>query len=301
MSDSSGASTRIAIAIATVGRPEVLQAALRWLGHQFRLPDAVYVCAPTKDDLAVRGTHIEATVILGHRGSSPQRNAIIAAARNYDILLFLDDDFFPDVAYLAEIEKLFQAEPDVVIATGNVVLDGIMGPGVSIEQAKAILETRQYQEANEPPLRDVYNGYGCNMAVRNAALRESGILFDEKLPLYAWLEDVDFSRRLSAYGRIVKLNSARGIHLGVKRGRQRGELLGYSQIANPIYLARKGTLSWPRALRQIGKNVAANCLKSIRPEQYVDRRGRLRGHIFALCDLSVGRLHPERVLDLAGR
>jgi GT2 family glycosyltransferase len=301
MSDSSGASTRIAIAIATVGRPEVLQAALRWLGRQSRLPDAVYVCAPTKDDLASRGTEIEATVILGHRGSSVQRNAIIAAARDYDILLFLDDDFFPDIAYLAEIEKLFQAEPDIVIATGNVILDGIMGPGVSIEEALAILETRQFKAESEPPLRDVYNGYGCNMAVRNVPLRESGILFDEKLPLYAWLEDVDFSRRLSRYGRIVRLKTARGIHLGIKRGRQRGELLGYSQIANPIYLARKGTFSWPRALRQIGKNVAANCLKSIRPEQYVDRRGRLRGHIYALCDLSIRRLHPERVLKLLKR
>jgi GT2 family glycosyltransferase len=301
MSDSSGASARIAIAIATVGRPELLHAALRWLGHQLRLPDAVYVCAPAKDDLAVRGANMEATVIIGHRGSSVQRNAIIAAARDYDILLFLDDDFFPDVTYLAEIEKLFQAQPNVVVATGNVVLDGIMGPGVSVEQAMAFLETRQHRDSNDSTLCDVYNGYGCNMAVRNAALRESGILFDEKLPLYAWLEDVDFSRRLSAYGRIVRLNSARGIHLGVKRGRQQGHLLGYSQIANPIYLARKGTFSWPRALRQIGKNVAANCLKSIRPEQYIDRRGRLRGHIYALRDLLVGRLHPERVLDLVGR
>jgi GT2 family glycosyltransferase len=242
-----------------------------------------------------------ANVILGHRGSSVQRNAIIAAARDYDILLFLDDDFFPDIGYLAEIEKLFQAEPNVVIATGNVVLDGIMGPGISIEEAMAILGPRKYEKGREQPLRDIYNGYGCNMAVRNVTLKESGILFDEKLPLYAWLEDVDFSRRLSPYGRIVKLDSARGVHLGVKRGRQSGELLGYSQIANPIYLARKGTFSWPRALRQIGKNVIANCVKSIHPERYVDRRGRLRGHIYALYDLSVRRLHPERVLDLLKR
>jgi GT2 family glycosyltransferase len=261
------------------------------------MPDAVYVSAPTKDDLPIRITDIAAKVILGHRGSSVQRNAIIAAARDYDILLFLDDDFFPDIGYLAEIEKLFQAEPNVVIATGNVVLDGIMGPGISIDDAMAILGPRKYEKTREQPLRDIYNGYGCNMAVRNVTLRESGVLFDEKLPLYAWLEDVDFSRRLSPYGRIVKLNSARGVHLGVKLGRQNGELLGYSQIANPIYLARKGTFSWPRALRQIGKNVTANCLKSIHPERYVDRRGRLRGHIYALCDLSIRRLHPERLLD----
>src|SRR3546814_2466766 len=45
--------------------------------------------------------------------------------------------------------------------------------------------------ADVPPgaawLEDVYNGYGCNMAIRMAPVREAGLLFDENLPFYGWL------------------------------------------------------------------------------------------------------------------
>jgi hypothetical protein len=91
-------------------------------------------------------------------------------------------------------------------------------------------------------LCDTYKGYGCNMAPRLVPLHRHSLRFDEDLPLYGWLDDVDLCRRLSAYGRIVKNWNMIGVHLGTKRGRTAGIRLGYSQIANPIYLRRKGTL-----------------------------------------------------------
>ncbi|AZO77314.1 hypothetical protein B5U98_17255 [Bosea sp. Tri-39] len=41
----------------------------------------------------------------------------------------------------------------------------------------------------------------------------------------------------------------RGVHRAVKRGRTSGLRVGYSQIANTVYLARKGTMRRLRALR----------------------------------------------------
>ena len=79
------------------------------------------------------------------------------------------------------------------------------------------------------------------MSVRLDLARRHRLTFDEQLPLYGWLEDVDFSRRVAGYGRVVKVSAARGVHLGVKAARQRGVQLGYSQVANPVYLMRKGT------------------------------------------------------------
>uniref|UniRef100_UPI00195349D0 glycosyltransferase family 2 protein n=1 Tax=Escherichia coli TaxID=562 RepID=UPI00195349D0 len=65
-------------------------------------------------------------------------------------------------------------------------------------------------------------GYGCNMTVRLSVIHAHGIRFDEDLPLYAWLEDVDLSRRMAPYGRIVGSATMRGVHLGSKRGRSSG-------------------------------------------------------------------------------
>ena len=69
-----------------------------------------------------------------------------------------------------------------------------------------------------------------------------GVRFDENLPLYGWAEDVDFCRQLATYGRIVENARTTGVHLGSNSGRTSGVCFGYSQIANPLYLWRKGTL-----------------------------------------------------------
>ena len=91
--------------------------------------------------------------------------------------------------------------------------------------------------------------------------------------------------------------AARGVHLGVKLGRTSGTRLGYSQVANPIYLARKGVYPWVRVVRDLGRHLLVNCVKSIRPEPYIDRRGRLRGNARGFADLLRGRLRPERILE----
>jgi GT2 family glycosyltransferase len=289
---------RIAIGIATVGRPLLLRASLDELARQARPPERIVVCAPCADDIGVVADDATIDVVLGPRGLTRQRNAILDQVRDCDVVVFFDDDFLPTSSYLEVVERVFTARPDVMMTTGLVIADGIIGPGISLEEARSWLSvfgpiTRDWRD-----LEEVANGYGCNMAMRIAAVEAAHCRFDERLPLYGWLEDVDFGHQLAQRGRIVKTLAAQGVHLGIKEGRQSGMRLGYSQIANPIYLSRKGTLPWLRALRLISRNIAANLLRLMIPEPYIDRSGRASGNIKAFKDLLSGSLTPERILEL---
>ncbi|EWY37098.1 hypothetical protein N825_21875 [Skermanella stibiiresistens SB22] len=290
----------VVVAIATKGRPETVGQTIAQLEHQTRRPDLVIVCAPEERDIVgLRCRFPEVKVLLGGRGLAHQRNEMLRAVDSFDIAIFLDDDFLAGRGYVEATERAFLKDPGVVMVTGTVVKDGILGPGFSHSTALAYLDEAEESatpEADE--WTEVYNGYGCNMSVHLLAARAAGALFDEGLPLYAWLEDVDFSRQMARHGRIIRISSAFGVHRGVKGGRQSGVKLGYSQIANPIYLARKGTCSWRKACFLMSRNMMANAARSFRPEPYVDRIGRVIGNLRALLDLITGRLRPSRISSL---
>lgn len=287
----------IAVGIATVGRPAVLVQMLKRLRMQTRAPDAIIVCAPNSADVeGVAEAFSEAIILPGSRGLPHQRNVILRHVSAFDVVVFFDDDFVPCRHYLENVEKIMIRHPDVVVTTGNVLIDGIRGPGLTFEAADSELQHCCSPSDVNCSLEEVFNGYGCNMSLRLAPARAHGLAFDETLPLYAWLEDVDLSRQFAPFGRVVKSEATRGVHLGIKSGRQSGVRLGYSQIANPVYLIRKGTYTWRRGFYLIGRNVAANLIRSFWPETWVDRRGRLSGNIRAILDLVAGRLDPARVL-----
>jgi hypothetical protein len=93
----------------------------------------------------------------------------------------------------------------------------------------------------------------------------------------------------------------RGVHLGTKTGRTPGVKLGYSQIANLVYLMRKGTVSRHRAFDMMGRNLASNLYHTLRPVAWADHSGRLWGNLLACIDLALGRCDPQRVLALGAR
>ncbi|TAY90832.1 glycosyltransferase [Rhizobium leguminosarum] len=285
---------RMAVGIASAGRPSILQETVDYLTA---LPDQakrLIVCVPAIDDAAGLADRLDVEVIVGSRGLTSQRNRIIQAAADTDVLIFLDDDFIPAAAFLSRMAAVFAANPDVAIATGEVLADGILDGGLSMSNALQVLETAA--EGAEQ-VTEVYNAYGCNMAVRLSPILEHALTFDEQLPLYGWLEDVDFSRSIARYGRSVRVEGARGVHLGVRSGRQPGRRLGYSQVANPVYLIRKGTMSKGRAITQIGRNILANMRGLLFNDRLIDRWGRLNGNLLALSDLLVGRASPSRILE----
>ncbi len=290
----------ISIGIATVGRRDILSATIKQLSKQTRPPDRLYICPVSPNDLDLScldefpAAH---EVVNGPQGSSHQRNAIMRCAKTTDIIVFFDDDFLADPCYLAETERLFVDHPDVVVATGCVLADGATGPGLSVSDGLSIL-AQQSQPIGDADLELTYGAYGCNMAIRLAIAIKNGIEFDEKLPLYGWWEDIDLSRRLSPFGRICRSNQLRGVHLGWKAGRSPGKRLGYSQVANLLYLRAKGSISSRVAFKRIAMNVAANFGRSFYPEPWIDRRGRLLGNAIAFAHLFRGKLSPEYVAKL---
>jgi glycosyltransferase involved in cell wall biosynthesis len=291
---------QVVIGIASADRRKQLGLTLGQIARQSVLPSRVVVCPAGAGDYDEEDSKLLACpvqVVRATRGLCAQRNAILRACTGDDILIFIDDDFYPASDYVARVLELFAAYCDVVVATHHPVLDGAAGPGVPHEAAVRALASLE----QTPPLRGtrpIAGAYGCNMALRLAAVFQNDIWFDENLPLYGWLEDLDFSHRLARHGRVVECGALRGVHLGTKRGRTSGVRLGYSQVANPIYMLRKGSLSRAYAFRQILKNMTSNCLRSLKPEPWVDRRGRLKGNALAVADLVNGELHPKKAATL---
>ena len=297
---STGEESQVIVAIATAGRCGIARETVRHLASLRDHPDRVLLSIGSPDDFDTAdlgNCPFPLEILIAEKGLCSQRNAILEAVPKTAVLLFIDDDFLLAEGYISATRTLFDRAPEVVMATGAVLIDGILGPGYSHVAGQQFLDTARPVQSGAMPT-EVYNGYGCNMAVRMATVAAHGLRFDLTLPYYGWLEDVDFSRQLAPYGQIVKDPNMQGVHLGTKVGRSRGVPLGYSQIANPVYLIRKGTMNRRRAYRLMIRNLMANFGKALIADPLVDRRGRAKGNLLALRDLVTGHLSPQRILDL---
>jgi GT2 family glycosyltransferase len=299
LSEQTVRSFRIAVAVATTGRAQLLRETLPIMLDQDRKADRVVVVGVTPADVEGLASLDHAVeTLLAERGLPRQRNAALAATKHdCDAIVFFDDDFIPSRDFLARVEQIFLAHPDVAAVTGCLAIDGVNFGGCELSAAQAQLrEAERNQAHHDVELWDVNHLYGCNMAARLPVAADVG--FDERLPLYAWQEDRDFSRRLNAHGRIVRVHSLRGAHMGVTQARSPGVKLGYSQVANPLYLLGKGTMRPLETTLFVGRIVVANLVKTLKPEPWIDRAGRLRGNALALFDAARGVIAPERILEL---
>jgi hypothetical protein len=262
------------------------------LRRQTLKPSAILVVCVEPADVAELQAGPELDIVFGAAGLTKQRNVVLAhVPDDADYVVFFDDDFLPDDHWLEMVAAAFDADPCLACVTGNVVADGILGPGLSLDEGEAAIAN--VDRARLDWRIDGYSPYGCNMAFRASAI--AGLRFDERLVLYGWLEDRDFGSRASAAGgRAIKLGAAVGVHLGVKRGRVSGKRLGYSQIVNPSYMWAKGTMTMRDAMKSMLRNVTANLVKSPWPESFIDRRGRLHGNLMGVFDLLKGICQPER-------
>jgi glycosyltransferase involved in cell wall biosynthesis len=290
-----------AVIVSTRGRPDIVRSLVQQLGEQTMPPDHIFIIASKPDDVALLDqSQKNLTVRIGRPGSTFQRNDGLAlAGSRFSTIVFFDDDFVPSRFWLERMTEIFKSRPDIAGLTGTVLADGTRTAGIKLDEAQAMVQLRDTNPSHGGTLLEHFaygSNVGCNMAYRYSAIRD--IAFDERLPLYAWHEDSDFRGQVERRGLFVRADELWGVHLGHKQGRHNGLTLGYSQIANAVYLARKGTVP-ARFLADIaGRNLVINALRSFRPEPFVDRRGRLRGNLIALADLVRGRVTPERILEL---
>lgn len=284
--------TNICVIFATRGRPAVVTEVVNTLQRQTLSPTSIILSCVSVEDAGALADRPAITVLIGKPGLAAQRNtALRHLGEEVDLVVFFDDDFVPHPDWIDAIEKTFRIHRDVGVVTGHVIADGIKGPGLSMAAAEQAIA--QFPRHDLHWIRDPYSPYGCNMAFRRSAV--SGLDFDERLVLYGWLEDRDFGAALTRRGwRSIMVGDALGVHLGVKKGRVSGRRLGYSQVINPIYLHRKGSMSLRLVAHHIFGNLASNLVRSFAPEPYIDRFGRLCGNVLGMVDFLMGRMTPEK-------
>ena len=293
--------TGSAVIISTRGRANIVSSLVKQLALQSLPPEHIFVVATCDEDVAeLDRTQKNLTVTIGRPGSTFQRNdGLRLAGARFSYIVFFDDDFVPSRFWIERMSQIFESRPDIAGMTGDMLADGTRTAGIDLAFAKTQVQgvdsNLDYSRVIEEDFAYGSN-VGCNMAYRYSTMHD--ITFDERLPLYAWHEDSDFRGQVTRRGKFVRARSLYGVHLGHKKGRGSGVTLGYSQIANALYLARKGTVPAGFLAGIACKNIIINTLRSIRPEPFVDRRGRMRGNFIALLDLIRGRLAPERILNL---
>lgn len=289
---------KLGLVIASHGRPDILKQVLGHLmSSQARIPDTIVISAVSEADIPDLSPTLKIKTVLGSAGLTRQRNRGISfLIDEMDLIAFIDDDFIVGDDYFFKMEKIFEKDDLIIGLNGEVIADGANSPGLTFDEGLRLAQQYRTRQKLSPYTRDIRGTYGCNMAFRSS--RIGSVRFDERLALYGWQEDLDFCGGLRGCGRIVQSNLIWGVHLGTKRGKGSEVRLGYSQIINPAYIVKKGNMSFWYAFQLASKNFLANLVKSIRPESYVDRRGRLRGNMIGMFHLLTGRLTPEYILDL---
>jgi hypothetical protein len=230
-----------------------------------------------------------------------QRNRALSLIRDrVDIVVFFDDDFIPSRFWIERIQFLFATQAEVGTVTGRVLADGVTAGGLPMSEGQSIVNKADFSEKMPTPSNynsRVASPYGCNMAFRTKTIE--GLMFDERLALYGWLEDLDFGLRAGARGGMISSDLVWGVHLGVKGARASGIRFGYSQVVNPWYLMKKGLIPRFDACRRVTRGLVGNAIKSIASQKsHVDRRGRLKGNIIGIKDIIAGKWRPEKVAEL---
>jgi len=296
------------VILATRGRATECRRLLDSLARQTLPPTRIVVVGADSADIAGLETHCLGPVLsllLSKRaGLTVQRNVGLEALGDELLgddrfVVFFDDDFRPAPDWLATCAAVLRGDPGIIGVTGRVLADGVGGAAITETEAEQFLSgeesPRPHWSAVDAP-RDVASLYGCNMAFTAGACRSRR--FDERLPLYGWQEDCDFTGQVRRLGRTVVAPECRGVHLGVKAARTSGVRFGYSQIVNPLHIAARRNMSALRAARFVARALAANVVRSCARQGLFDYRGRLAGNLSALADLARGRCDPMRVTTL---
>jgi hypothetical protein len=282
------------VIIASTRRPQALHDTLESLGEQSRLPDRVILSLVRPEDFDGRWPKgLTGTTVIEAAGASAQRNAgvrhLLPGTR---VVVFIDDDVTLAPDCLGNGEAVFQERPDLMILSGTFLRDG----GIGHLEARELL-IRAPRPAS-PVFTHASSCYGCLIFVRRTLLEKE--TFDERLSGYSFLEDVDFARRGLRHGQVGHYSGAVYVHLRIGSGRVNDRQFGYTQMVNPFYLYRKGSLHFGELGQCWLSGLAANVLFSL-PGRFRGRipgdyRRRLTGNLRGLWELLLGKAAPERCL-----
>ncbi|CCH85935.1 Glycosyl transferase family protein [Modestobacter italicus] len=285
----------IGVVLASAGRSQLLGEVIADLGRQTRQDFTLVLSVPDVQSLP-DGPLPTGAIVVHDRGLAAQRNAGLDAIPGATHVFCFDDDAVVREDFIEQAMDFFACHPEVVGITGRVLLDGAAADAVPREEAERALAaswstpvSRRWRESREL--------YGCNFGFRLGAI--GGERFDGRLPLYSWLEDHDFARRLMRHGTLARVEDCVVVHRGVKSGgRMAHERLGYSQVMNPAYLHHVGSFPLWLTLRETVPRLGKNAVRSVAGPESGWRRERLRGNLRAAGDIARRRFTPERILDI---
>jgi GT2 family glycosyltransferase len=274
------------VIIATKGRAPVVKETIENILQQDSQVDEIIVSATHASDVDGLNNSGKIKSIFGSVGLTVQRNAAIHSLDpKCTIVTFLDDDVELAPNYFQVLSNFFQYRPDIIAVGGNPQIDGC----TRSEAQKCLAIIDENQESKEWLVKSLY---GCNMSFRRDVIER--VQFDEKLRLYGWLEDYDFSVRVSNKGPIVVLSDLKLCHLRTPTGRMNHQKFGFAQVMNPCYLVQKGTMSPKDLLKfHLFPLLIANILGVFKNP--VDRLRRLQGNIKALAMIARGKIEPEAI------
>jgi GT2 family glycosyltransferase len=249
----------VSVIICTRNRPDEMVRCLNSVARQSCLPqEVVIVDSSDSPVLETRlgawrdGGTFEMRYVRSAPGLPRQRNIGVRESSG-DILFFLDDDVVLERDFIREIKKVFDGDP-----SGKV--GGVVGDILEAREARRKRQWWQRLLRRLFFLADYGSGEfrlsgfgtwpqgldeirctellsGCEMAFRRKVFDELG--FDERLTGYAYLEDVDFSYRVSRKYRNVYTPFAKCRHIQSQDERldkaERKKML----LSNHAYLFRK--------------------------------------------------------------
>jgi GT2 family glycosyltransferase len=241
---------RLAVAIATCGRPDALRTCLAAIADQSRAPDQLIIVdqhplAQTREVVAqsrLPVTYVEQE----RRGLSASRNLALSLAEA-DILAVTDDDCFPDGGWIEGLHDGFRREPAPDAVTGPV-----LPPPGDAPSDMCALSLRLSRETRLFSARVIpwQVGSGANFAARVDLLRKLGG-WDERLGVGTSGmagEDIDIvDRLLAAGGSILYSGDAVMHHAWQTRERRRATRWSYGYgigAMSGLRLGRRDAYGW---------------------------------------------------------
>jgi GT2 family glycosyltransferase len=298
----------LAIVIATTGRKEIVEQTIKSLALRKSVPLVVVVVGASQADLPALSKELPFQVelkVAPVKGSAIQRNhGIRGLLVSIEFVVFLDDDMEVHENYCAEVENVFRSAPEIAGFSGHIMANG----DITRTAARQLLDS--YQIPSWMPIFGFYpkrwpGFYGCAMNIRRHLLDKE--LFDERLPLYAIGEDSEMGFRLSRHGSVGGSSRCPVVHLAANSGRISEIGVGYAQIINPLYFARKG-IGFPKIVAyrdRLVRLTLVNFFFWIFPffdvRHMVDRKGRFYGNLLALRDVARGEVEPMNLLAILAR
>jgi GT2 family glycosyltransferase len=256
--------TGVTVAVCTYQRPESLKRFLETLTQQDRQPDKIIIVDASADDatelmlcqhpniaqLADRLLYIR---VSGRRkGITRQRNCALRQATT-DLIAFFDDDIILLPGCLREMERISRKADPPIAGVGAFMRNQAWPIEDSWvwrtrRRLKLVpdLQPGRYHRSGisipwnlTAPDEQIEGDWlpGCAMMWHTAIARDTG--FYEGFAGYAQGEDLEFSLRARARGRLLVAGAAQVVHLYEQNGRPDPIKTGYMAIYNRYQIHRR--------------------------------------------------------------